>query len=110
MELSSTDYKKITQFYHIPKSTHKSYKEVAEDVLASKLCKCIKKVRSNKRLGESAAIGICRNSIFKKRRIDFSNFKCKKGHKLLSRKGNRSVLHKFRNKIDFNKTKKIRKH
>ena len=43
MELSSMEYKKIAQFYNIPKASDKTYKEIAEDVLAGKLCKCIKK-------------------------------------------------------------------
>jgi hypothetical protein len=110
MELSSTDYKKIVQFYQLPKSNNKTYKELAEDVLASKLCKCIKKVRKNTQLGEKSAIGICRNNIFQKRNIDFYNFKCKKGHKLLSKKGTqKQVLNKFRNKTGFNKTKKTKR-
>ena len=118
MELSSTDYKKIVQFYQLPKPNNKTYKELAEDVLATKLCKCIKKVRKNTQLGEKSAIGICRNNIFQKRNIDFYNFKCKKGHKLLSKKGHKllskkgtqkQVLNKFRNKTGFNKTKKTKR-
>jgi len=109
MELSSMDYKKIAQFYEIPKPTNKSYKEIAEDILAGKLCKCIKKVRSRQQVLEKAAIGVCRGSIFKNRGIDFYNFKCKNGQKLISKKGTKKQLHKFRWKIGFNKTKKTKK-
>ena len=81
MELSPMDYKKIAQFYDIPKPNNKSYKEIAEHVLAGKLCKCIKKVKSRQQVLEKAAIGVCRESIFKNRGIDFYTFKCKKGQK-----------------------------
>jgi len=109
MELSSMDYKKIAQFYNIPKPNNKSYKEIAEDVLAGKLCKCIKKVRSRQQVLEKAAIGVCRESIFKNRGIDFYNFKCRKGQKLISKKGTNTQVKKFRKKIGFNKTKKSKK-
>ena len=109
MELSSIEYKKIAQFYEIPKPTNKSYKEIAEDILAGKLCKCNKKVKSRQQVLEKAAIGVCRKSIFKNRGIDFYTFKCKKGQKLISKKGTKKQLHKFRKKIGFNKTKKSKK-
>ena len=109
MELSSMEYKKIAQFYEIPKPANKSYKEIAEDILAGKLCKCIKKVRSRQQVLEKAAIGVCRKSIFKNRGIDFYNFKCKTGQKLISKKGTKTQVKKFRKKIGFNKTKKSKK-
>ena len=109
MELSSMEYKKIAQFYEIPKPANKSYKEIAEDILAGKLCKCIKKVRSRQQVLEKAAIGVCRKSIFKNRGIDFYNFKCKKGQKLISKKGTKTQVKKFRKKIGFNKTKRSKK-
>jgi hypothetical protein len=58
---------------------------------------------------EKDAIGVCRKSIFKNRGIDFYNFKCKKGQKLLSKQGTKKQLNKFRKKIGFNKTKKSKK-
>lgn len=109
MELSSADYQKIARFYGIPKNNHKTNKKIAEDILAAKLCKCIKKVRANSSLDEKAAIGICRNNIFKNRNIDFYKFKCKKGSALLPKKKTRKKLRKFRTKIGFNKTKRAKK-
>ena len=106
MDLSLSDYKKIAQFYQIPKPNNKTYKDVSEAVLATKLCKCIKKVRNSRKVVESAAIGICRNSIFKNRNIDFYNFKCKKGYKLISKKGTRKYLKKNTKNIGFNKTRR----
>ena len=109
MELSSMEYKKIAQFYNIPKPSDKTYKEIAEDVLAGKLCKCIKKVQSRQKVLEKAAIGVCRESIFKNRGVDFYNFKCKTGQKLISKKGTKTQVKKFRKKIGFNKTKRSKK-
>ena len=80
-----------------------------EDMLAGKLCKCIKKVQSRRQIPEKAAIGLCRESIFKNRGIDFYKFKCKKGQKLLPMKGTKKVLKKFSKKIGFNTTKKSKK-
>ena len=109
MELTQMEYKKIARFYELPKPNNKSYKDIAEDILAGKLCKCIKKVQSRRQIPEKAAIGVCRESIFKNRGIDFYKFKCKKGQKLIPMKGTKKVLRKFSKKIGFNTTKKTKK-
>tara|TARA_Y100000389_G_C17391576_1_gene480171 strand:- start:854 stop:1237 length:384 start_codon:yes stop_codon:yes gene_type:complete len=126
MNLTSHDYKKIVKFYNLPKRSDKTYKEMAEDILSEKLCKCIKKVKrndiscfkktKNKKitcvkkiknvLTEKQSIGICRNSIFKKRNIDFYKFSCKQSKKLIPKKHTRKTLRKFSKRIKFNKTKK----
>ena len=78
MDLTNKDYKKIIDFYHLDDNqNNKSIKQYAEDILANKLCRCIKKVKNDK-INEKTAIAICRDNIFKKRSIDFYNFKCKK--------------------------------
>ena len=102
MEFTQDDYKKIVHYYKLKKHKNHTYKEIAEDILANKLCKCIKKVSKN----ENYAISICRNTIFKKRGIDFYNFKCKQNNRLISKKGTKTNLKKFRKRIGFNKTKK----
>lgn len=109
MELSTTDYQKIVHFYGIPKQNNKSYKELAEDILAVKLCKCIKKVKTKNMVGEKTAIGICRENIFNKRKIDLYTFKCKQRASLISKKGTKKKLRKFRTNIGFNKTKRSKK-
>ena len=111
MNLSQTDYKKIINYYNLSKSNNKSNKELAEDVLALKLCKCIKKTRPNRHNNENekGAIALCRKAIFKNRGIDFFNFKCKKKQSFIHKKGTKKKLVKFRKKIGFNKTKKIKK-
>jgi hypothetical protein len=106
MDLSQSDYKKIIDYYQIKKQKNKTYKETAEDILANKLCRCIKKITPYNNNNEKDAIAICRNTIFKKRGIDFSNFKCKTGNKLVSKKGTRKKLDKFSKQIGFNKSHK----
>ena len=106
MDLTSNDYKKIVNYYNIQNDKQTSNKILAENILASKLCKCIKRV-DNKRINEKSAIAICRKSIFKNRNIDFYNFKCKKSPKFVSKKGTtKKRLRKFSKKVKFNKTKK----
>jgi len=105
MDLTSSDYKKIIKYYNIEKN-NKSDKDIAENILANKLCRCIKKVR-NGNIDEKAAISICRKRIFRNRNIDFYNFKCKKSRKLVPKKRTSKKLRKFSRKIKFSKTKKL---
>jgi len=60
-ELTINDYKHILEFYKkpLPKSK-RILKLQAERILASKLCRCIKKVDKT---NESRAIGICTKTI-----------------------------------------------
>ena len=69
-------------------------KEKAEHLLATKLCKCIKSIKSIKNrsaVTEKRAIAICYNSVIKKKGIKTFRFKCKQGAKLLPQKGTRKV-------------------
>jgi hypothetical protein len=109
MDLTNKDYRKIIQYYKLNKPKNKSYKEVAEETLAGKLCRCIKKVKNDK-ISEKAAIALCRENIFKKRNIDFYNFKCKEKQQLIHKKNQtKKYLKKFSKNIGFNKTKKSKK-
>lgn len=114
MDLTASDYKKIANYYQIPKSKNKTYKEIAEDVLASKLCRCIKSVDSyndtgpNKLSGakknrEDVAIGVCRKSIFQNRNVDFYDFKCKQKPQLVKKPKASSALTKTSKKVRFEK-------
>lgn len=108
MDLTNKDYKKIVDYYKLNKPKNISYKQLAENTLAGKLCRCIKKVKNDK-INEKAAIALCRENIFKKRNIDFYNFKCKEKQKLVHKKNKtKKYLKKFSKKIGFNKTKKNR--
>jgi hypothetical protein len=77
-DLSSTDYKKILEYYglEIPKS-ERLLKKKAEDILSEKLCSCIKKVDKGS-ANESKAIAVCTQTIFNKRGLKRGKFTCKK--------------------------------
>lgn len=74
-ELSNSDYKKILEYYkeEIPKSA-RLLKMNAENIIATKLCRCIKKVDQK---NEARAIGICTKTILNRRGLTRGNFKCK---------------------------------
>ena len=79
MELSNSDYKKILEFYNqsIPRS-ERLIKKAAEQILADKLCSCIKKVGGE----EPRSIGICTKNIFSRRNMKRSSFSCKKKRRI----------------------------
>jgi hypothetical protein len=96
MILTTADYKNILKYYKITDAQlrilkPREIKEKAEHLLATKLCKCIKKV-SAKSKSEAKAIAICNTSVIKKKKLAIFNFTCKKGYKLLPKKGTRKVL------------------
>lgn len=82
--LTTTDYKTILDFYDVKvPSSLRRRKDKAEDILADKLCTCIKKVKKTRRSGmrqrlydEPAAIAICNKNIFRNRGLRYSRFKC----------------------------------
>ena len=79
-DLTVHDYKDILKFYKL--STNGSYEDVkrkAENILSSKLCRCIKKVGSLaiSKKNESRAIGICTKTIIDRKGFTRGKFKCK---------------------------------
>jgi hypothetical protein len=109
MRLSLNDYISILTFYKIDTSNMKNstIKQKAEAILAEKLCRCIKKVekslKTDKRINnksirgrkESRAIAICKTSIFTKKNISLTKFKCKGTAKLLPSKNKHNKLTKI---------------
>ena len=94
MKLNSNDYKSILTYYKIDfsKLTNNEIKEKAEHLLANKLCKCIKNVKSNSsNNNESKSIAICYNSVIKRKNLKTFKFKCKKKYNLLPKKGTRKL-------------------
>ena len=96
--LKKDDYIKILNYYNIPISStdsSKTIKHKAEEILADKLCKCIKKVKKTDdeidtetpTEAESKAIGICNDSIFRRKGLKHSGFTCKKRPKFLKYPG-----------------------
>jgi hypothetical protein len=90
MRLSKNDYIAILKYYNIDSSNMKSsiIKNKAEKILAEKLCRCIKKVDKD----ETKSIPICKNSVFTKKHLKISRFKCKKSAKLLSSNKNEKLI------------------
>jgi hypothetical protein len=78
-DLTLQDYKNILQFYHLPtQGSFKQLKLQAENILSTKLCRCIKKVGSlDIRKDESKAIGICSRTILTNKGLTKGKFKCK---------------------------------
>ena len=75
-ELRENDYIKILKFYKksIPK-TYRLLKLQAENIIANKLCRCIKKVDKK---NESRSIGICTETIINNKGYTRGKFKCRK--------------------------------
>jgi len=96
MSLNIQDFRTILTYYNkkIPSSS-KKIREEAEQLLSSKLCRCIKKVKKHKKK-EGESIGICKRSVLHKKNVDIHGFECKKN------KG----FHKFPN----SRTMKIKKY
>jgi len=93
-KMNTKDYKKIMEYYKLntSKMNNKTIKNKAEDILAKKLCKCIKKVKGkSENKDERRAIGICKNSVITKKNIKIFTFNCKKKNKLNPKKGTRKL-------------------
>ena len=73
-ELKNKDYISILKFYKmdIPKSK-RVLKQQAENILADKLCRCIKKVSPEY---EAKSISICTKSIFNRKKLKRGRFNC----------------------------------
>jgi hypothetical protein len=108
MRLKNSDYITILKYYDIDVKgmKKKDLKRKAEDLLANKLCRCIKKV-DNKDKPESRAIAICKNSVLFKKGLRNYGFKCKTKARFIPKRGTAKNLIKF--KLETRKRKKTRK-
>lgn len=83
--LTTNDYKDILNHYNIEYDSLSApdIKKKVENVIATKLCQCIKKVKkTNKYKTEQPAIAICNTSILKNRGLQYSGFSCYKNPSL----------------------------
>ena len=72
--LTNADYEKILNYYKIPiPKSKRILKLKAEDILSSKLCRCIKKVDP---VNEQRSIGICTKSVVNRKGFTRGKFKC----------------------------------
>ena len=101
VQLVQTDYITILKFYNIPfdENTPKNViKTLAEDILANKLCKCIKKVQNkNKTLKEPRAISLCNTSVLHKKCLQDFTFSCKHAPHFITKKNTTIKLIKTKN-------------
>lgn len=96
MKLTKLDYINILNFYNIKNidlMTFSQIKNTAEDIIATKLCSCIKKIDPSLS-NESKAIAICTKNIVNKKGLKINRFTCKKKPKLLKSKKNKNKLTK----------------
>ena len=74
-EITYKDYTKILEFYEKPIPHSKRLLKIeAEKILATKLCRCIKKVDTK---NESRSIGICTKSVINNKGFTRGKLKCK---------------------------------
>jgi len=97
MSLSHKDYLNIMKFYKIDASNmgKKAVKLVAEDILANKLCKCIKKITPSLKK-EQNAIAVCKKSVLHTKKFKSFGFRCKKRARFIPKKGTNINLAKYK--------------
>ena len=87
MKMTKSDYEKILSYYKIPIDNLSSaeLKRKAEEILATKLCKCIKAVE--KKVGTQNAIALCTTSVVGKKGLKYFDMSCKGRARFNPRKG-----------------------
>lgn len=82
-KLTNTDYVSILKYYNIPvlsSMSREKIKTTAEDILASKLCRCIKSVKKSPTFKkEASAIALCKKTVIDRKNIKSYKFTCRKG-------------------------------
>lgn len=103
--LTHDDYLKVLDYYNIPMpKTRMRVKKAAEQILAEKLCRCIKRVkRKQKSDNTREPVGICRTSVIYRKNLDIFRFKCNKNPSLKNFKGK---SYKIKKRAAFQKTRK----
>ena len=105
-DLTLKDYKLILDFYEISykNMSNSAIRKNAEEILATKLCRCIKKVQSSRKdKTEGPAIAICNTSLFKKRKLKYNAFTCKNKPRLIPNKKTKKRISKRTRKIKLKK-------
>lgn len=100
MKLNKKDYITILEYYKINIPVNAKLHEIqilAEDIIAEKLCRCIKKVQKIDDEDESRAIAICKNSILGNKKLKISRFTCKKKPKLFKNNLKKTRIIKIHN-------------
>lgn len=105
--LTKKDYKVILDYYGVQSDKLKmqDLRNTALDILANKLCRCIKKI-TNDKTDKTAAVPICKDSVFGKKGLVVSRFKCKDKAKLIPKNGRKHAVTKKRKSSNKRKTRK----
>jgi hypothetical protein len=92
-KITDNDYKNILRFYDKPVPTKRSeLKDAAEDIMALKLCSCIKKINPIlTKKNEPRAIGICTKSVFNNKNLTRGKFKCLKKRSVSFKKTKKQI-------------------
>ena len=105
MKLTQRDYLTILNNYDITPPKNKvgnidinKVKEEAEKILATKLCRCIKKIGDT---DQTKSISICTNSIFEKKGLKYNAFTCSPAFTLLKTRRHKHALNKTRKSLKF---------
>ena len=88
MKLSKNEYIEILNFYNIKFNTNmplKLLRKSAEKIIATKLCRCIKKIDKK---NEARSIGICTKTIINNKGFTRGKFTCKKKANITLKKKN----------------------
>lgn len=87
MTITKTDYEKILSYYKIPfeNLSNHDLKLTAENILATKLCKCVNAVE--RKAGTQNAIAMCTSSVFEKKGLKYFDMSCSGRARLHPRKG-----------------------
>jgi len=109
MKLNKKDYTAILNYYNIytKNLSAKAMKERSEKILATKLCRCIKKVDPEIK-NKPRAVAICNNSVLNKKNLKGPRFTCKRGYKFIKNKNGASVT-KRGTKLTVRKKKQTRR-
>jgi peptide deformylase len=95
IRLNKLDYQKILEYYKIIVPANISLSELkkkAEDALIKKICNCTKKLKSTFR--ETKAIGVCANSVLRKKKLIYHRFTCRKPAHFIPKSRRLNALHK----------------
>ena len=108
--ITAEEYNAVLRYYDIDATgmTSKQRKRRAEDILATKLCRCIKKVE-DKVEEKSQAIAICTESVISKKDLKVSGFKCDKKKKVKGLSRRRRSTEKRKTKRSGKKGRKSRR-
>lgn len=110
MKLFKKDYENILNYYNDTFDKNNNIKELkrkVENIIANKLCRCIKKV-NNRIKDDNYSIAICKNSVLTKKNLKIKGFNCKKKITLKYDKKQNGLFKKTKNlTLKIKKIKKI---